>query len=114
MLEGYKVADAIKRSAVGTSSFRDWWAYKLEVYDAIPENGAILHEAGLEAEGEIGDERTLRAIEAGIKAFEPDRLVIATLPASASVWQRFEVVDRARTMGVPVTHIEAASLVAPV
>jgi len=47
VLEGYKVADAIKRSAVGASSFSDWWAYKLEVYDAIPENGAILHEAGV-------------------------------------------------------------------
>ena len=49
VLEGYKVADAIKRSAVGASSFSDWWAYKLEVYDAIPENGAILHEAGVVA-----------------------------------------------------------------
>ncbi|MFN3244293.1 MAG: amidohydrolase family protein [Planctomycetota bacterium] len=47
VLEGYKVADAIRRSAVGASSFSDWWAYKLEVYDAIPENGAILHEAGV-------------------------------------------------------------------
>lgn len=74
---------------------------------------SILQDAGLEAEGELGDERPLRAIEAAIKSFEPDRLVIATLPASASVWQRFEVVDRARAMGVPVTHIEAASLVTP-
>lgn len=47
VLEGYKVADAIKRSAVGASSFSDWWAYKLEVYDAIPDNGAILHEQGV-------------------------------------------------------------------
>ena len=47
VLEGYKVADAIRRSAVGASSFSDWWAYKLEVYDAIPDNGAIMHEAGV-------------------------------------------------------------------
>jgi imidazolonepropionase-like amidohydrolase len=47
VLEGYKVADAIQRSAVGASSFSDWWAYKLEVYDAIPDNGAIMHEAGV-------------------------------------------------------------------
>ncbi|MFK7740355.1 MAG: amidohydrolase family protein [Planctomycetota bacterium] len=47
VLEGYKVADAIRRSAVGASSFSDWWAYKLEVYDAIPDNGAILHEQGV-------------------------------------------------------------------
>jgi imidazolonepropionase-like amidohydrolase len=47
VLEGYKVADAIKNSAIGASSFSDWWAYKFEVYDAIPENGAILHEYGV-------------------------------------------------------------------
>lgn len=47
VLEGYKVADAIKQNAVGASSFSDWWAYKFEVYDAIPDNGAILHEYGV-------------------------------------------------------------------
>ena len=47
VLEGYKVADAIKASAVGASSFSDWWAYKFEVYDAIPDNGAIMHELGV-------------------------------------------------------------------
>jgi len=46
-LEGYKVADAIKKSALGASSFSDWWAYKLEVIDAIPFNGAIMHEVGV-------------------------------------------------------------------
>ena len=29
------------------SSFSDWWAYKIEVYDAIPYNGAIMHNAGV-------------------------------------------------------------------
>ncbi|MBL0921079.1 MAG: amidohydrolase family protein [Phycisphaerales bacterium] len=47
VLEGYKVADAIKGAAIGGSSFSDWWAYKFEVIDAIPENGAIMHEVGV-------------------------------------------------------------------
>lgn len=47
VLEGYKVADAIAQSAKGASSFSDWWAYKLEVADAIPHNGALMHEAGV-------------------------------------------------------------------
>jgi imidazolonepropionase-like amidohydrolase len=47
VLEGYKVADAIRQSAIGASSFSDWWAYKFEVYDAIHDNGAILHEVGV-------------------------------------------------------------------
>src|SRR5207253_2619122 len=29
------------------STFSDWWAYKIEAYDAIPYNSALLHEAGV-------------------------------------------------------------------
>lgn len=47
ILEGYKVADALAEIGAGGSSFSDWWAYKFEVYDAIPYNGALLHQAGV-------------------------------------------------------------------
>jgi imidazolonepropionase-like amidohydrolase len=47
VLEGYKVADAIKDIGAGASSFSDWWAYKMEVADAIPYNGAIMHKVGV-------------------------------------------------------------------
>ncbi len=47
ILEGYKVADQMKKRNIGASSFSDWWAYKMEVKDAIPYNGAILYHAGL-------------------------------------------------------------------
>ena len=46
VLEGYKIADEIAAHGAGASSFADWWAYKFEVYDAIPYNGALLHERG--------------------------------------------------------------------
>ena len=47
VLEGYKVAEAIQQHGAGASSFSDWWAYKFEVYDAIPFNGALMHEQGV-------------------------------------------------------------------
>lgn len=47
ILEGFKVADKMAKHGVGGSSFSDWWAYKYEVYDAIPQNGAIMHEQGV-------------------------------------------------------------------
>jgi len=47
ILEGYKVAKEMAAHGAGASSFADWWAYKFEVYDAIPENPAILHENGV-------------------------------------------------------------------
>jgi N-acetylglucosamine-6-phosphate deacetylase len=43
ILEGYKVADAMAKHGATGSSFSDWWAYKIEVYDAIPFNGALMH-----------------------------------------------------------------------
>ena len=47
ILEGYKVGEAIAAHGAGASSFSDWWAYKEEVMDAIPYNGAILHDLGV-------------------------------------------------------------------
>ncbi|MFQ6116446.1 MAG: amidohydrolase family protein, partial [bacterium] len=47
VLEGYKVAEALARHGAGASTFSDWWAYKFEVYDAIPYNGALMHDAGV-------------------------------------------------------------------
>jgi N-acetylglucosamine-6-phosphate deacetylase len=47
ILEGYKVADEIAAHGAGASTFSDWWAYKFEVYDAIPYNGALMRERGV-------------------------------------------------------------------
>jgi len=44
ILEGYKVAKEMAKHGARASSFADWWAYKFEVYDAIPESPAIMHE----------------------------------------------------------------------
>ncbi|MBI3872774.1 MAG: amidohydrolase family protein [candidate division Zixibacteria bacterium] len=47
ILEGYKVADVMAKDGIGGSCFTDWWAYKIEVYDAIPYDGALMHNAGV-------------------------------------------------------------------
>jgi imidazolonepropionase-like amidohydrolase len=47
VLEGYKVADEMAAHGASGSTFSDWWAYKLEAYDAIPHNAAIMHEHGV-------------------------------------------------------------------
>ena len=47
ILEGYKVADEIAKHGAGASAFADWWAYKFEVYDAIPYAGSIMRERGV-------------------------------------------------------------------
>ena len=47
ILEGYKVATEMAKHGVSGSTFSDWWAYKFEVYDAIPYNGALMRKAGV-------------------------------------------------------------------
>src|ERR1700676_3406302 len=47
VLEGYKVADEIAAAGAGASTFSDWWAYKVEAYDAIPYNAAIMTRRGV-------------------------------------------------------------------
>jgi imidazolonepropionase-like amidohydrolase len=47
ILEGYKVADKMKAHGAAASTFSDWWAYKMEVQDAIAYNAAIMQKVGL-------------------------------------------------------------------
>ncbi|MGH9752568.1 MAG: amidohydrolase family protein [Blastocatellia bacterium] len=47
VLEGYKVAEEMVAHGAGGSTFSDWWAYKIEAYDAIPGNAAIMHRKGV-------------------------------------------------------------------
>ncbi|HEV3219833.1 MAG TPA: amidohydrolase family protein [Candidatus Acidoferrales bacterium] len=47
VLEGYKVAKELAAYGVGASTFSDWWSYKLEAYDAIPYNMALMAQKGV-------------------------------------------------------------------
>jgi imidazolonepropionase-like amidohydrolase len=47
VLEGYKVAKEIAAHGTGASTFSDWWAYKVEAYDAIPYNAALMMRKGV-------------------------------------------------------------------
>jgi len=60
-LEGYKVAKEIAQHGAGASIFADNWAYKIEAYDAIPYNAAIMTRAGVNVSmNSDSDERARR------------------------------------------------------
>ncbi len=91
ILEGYKVADKMKAHGVSASTFADWWAYKLEVMEAIPYNSAILTKMGVNTcinsdDAEMGRRLNQEAAK-GIKyggLTETEALKLATLnPAKA-------------------------------
>ncbi len=45
-VESYKIADLLKENDVCSAVWADWWGFKMESYDAIPENAALLQNAG--------------------------------------------------------------------
>jgi imidazolonepropionase-like amidohydrolase len=46
ILEGYKVADFVRDYSGGGSGFADWWAFKVEVQDAIPAGLPLMQKVG--------------------------------------------------------------------
>ena len=46
-LEGYKVAPEIAKHGASASILPDWWSYKMEAYDAIPYNAAVMMRKGI-------------------------------------------------------------------
>ncbi|MBN8247225.1 MAG: amidohydrolase family protein [Verrucomicrobia bacterium] len=62
VLEGYKVADEIARHGAGGSAFSDWWAYKFEVYDAIPYAGSLMRERGVNVSFNSDDDDLARRL----------------------------------------------------
>jgi GABA permease len=90
-----------------------WDATALAARERLEYTLETLRSENLDASGELGDYRPLRALSHAVETFRPDQIVIATRPLADSVWQRYDVVDRARTTyPIPVTHVIATPLVA--
>jgi imidazolonepropionase-like amidohydrolase len=47
VLEGYKITNEMKKHGAMASTFSDWWAYKIEAYEAIPYNAALMAQRGV-------------------------------------------------------------------
>jgi imidazolonepropionase-like amidohydrolase len=67
VLEGYKVAKEIAAHGAGASTFSDWWSYKVEAFDAIPYNAALMQKKGVIVSLNSDDPEMMRHlnIEAG-------------------------------------------------
>jgi GABA permease len=106
-------ASPIETGVAATHGPLDIWEATQQAAQARLDHTLLtLHSEGLPAEGALGDQRPLRALADAVDSFHPDQIVIATLPPEASVWHRFDVVDRARTQhGLPVTHVVATPVV---
>jgi imidazolonepropionase-like amidohydrolase len=68
VLEGYKVADEIAKHGAMASTFADNWAYKVEAWDAIPYNMALMTERGVVVSVNSDSDERIRRLyqEAGV------------------------------------------------
>jgi N-acetylglucosamine-6-phosphate deacetylase len=105
-LETYKVAEIVKEHAVGASIFSDWWAYKVEVQDAIPFAGPINHAVGLNTSFNSDSDDLARRMNveagkalkyakmSGIEMSEQDALAFVTTNPAIQL----DIIDRVGTL----------------
>ena len=65
-----------------------------------------LHEAGAEADGEVGDPDPFKAISNTLAHKQFDEIILSTLPRGRSRWLRQDLPGKVeKKFGIPVTHI---------
>lgn len=63
--------------------------------------------AGSEVTGSLGVPGPMTAMRAALELGPYDEIIISTLPRRASRWLKGDLIAKARTLGLPVTHVEA-------
>jgi imidazolonepropionase-like amidohydrolase len=48
-LDAYKIRNILADRGIAASTWADWWGFKMEAFDGIPENAALLEESGARA-----------------------------------------------------------------
>jgi imidazolonepropionase-like amidohydrolase len=84
-LESYKLRDTLARKNVASATWADWWGFKMEAWDGIPENAGLLTQAGA------------RAVIHSDSAYGIQRL---NQEAGKAMW-------RARESGIPISEEQA-------
>ncbi len=78
-VEAYKIADLLAKAGTAASVWADWWGFKMESYDGVPQNAALLQQAGarpiIHSDDEGGIQRlnqeAAKALYAGLQAGIP-------------------------------------------
>ncbi len=130
-LEAYKIRDILAARDVSVSTWADWWGFKLEAWDGIPENLALVHEAGgraiVHSDSAVGIQRlnqeAAKAFATGLRAgvkLTPDDVLrwitihpawalgIDDVTGSISAGKRADLVV---WQGDPLTYTSSADLV---
>ncbi len=101
-VEGYKIADVLARDSVAVSIWYDWWGFKMESADGIPENAALVQAAGgrvvIHSDSEDGIQRLNQA--AGQAMYAGDQ---ARIPVTREQAIRWITANPAWVLGIDAT-----------
>ncbi len=110
-LEAYKIRDVLARARVGVSTWADWWGFKIEAYDGVPENAALLSAAGaipiIHSDSAIGIQRLNQEAS---KAYWKGRAIGIAMPEEEAL--RWVTANAAWALGIErqVGTIEAGKM----
>jgi len=87
-VEAYKIADLLRDADVCAAMWADWWGFKMEAYDAINENIALVHNAGACAIVHSDDENGIQRLnqEAAKVLGDARRMGLVIAPEIAWEW----------------------------
>lgn len=98
-VEAYKIADLLKANGTCAAVWADWWGFKMEAYDAVGENLAILDRAGACAMIHSDDENGIQRLNQEVAKVmgSARRAGIAVTPEHAWTWL---AIAPARALGI--------------
>ena len=64
-----------------------------------------LHEAGAEADGEVGDADPYKAVSRTMADRKFDEIILSTMPRARSRWLRQDLPRKLQRFGIPVTQV---------
>ncbi|SIN87407.1 Imidazolonepropionase [Parasphingorhabdus marina DSM 22363] len=98
-VESYKIADILAEEGICSAIWADWWGFKMEAYDAIPENAALLHQAGACTVIHSDDENQIQRLnQEAAKAMADGRAMgVEISDATAISWITY---NPAKAMGI--------------
>jgi imidazolonepropionase-like amidohydrolase len=98
-VEAYKIADLLKANNVCAAVWADWYGFKMESYDGIPENAALVHNAGACVIIHSDDENGIQRLnQEAAKAQAAGRRAGIDIPDEAVI--RWLTLNPAHAMGV--------------
>lgn len=98
-VESYKIADKLAAYGVCSSMWADWWGFKMEAYDGIPENIPLVHNAGacaiVHSDSDVGIQRLNQE---AAKAWADGKRIGIDIPIEIA-WQWLSL-NPAKSLGV--------------